>query len=281
MKIFITGGTGFIGKHVVERLQGGKHSLLLLCRNPEKAKKLFSKQKNIAFMKGDLSRIDLWKGALRRFKPEGALHCAAEGIPDYGFSVASKNLRYGLALIRALGEAGCKSMVTAGTCWEYTHPNAYAASKTALRELGHFAAKEYGMRFLWGRIFFAYGTGQKKDSLIPYLIANMKKGVSPRLKHPNAAEDFIHVRDVADALIAILLKSKKEYAVYNIGTGKATRVSEIVTRIARYFDISLPGFSKKIFPDVLVADNKTLQQELKWRPRVSMARGIKGMIDYF
>lgn len=282
MKIFITGGSGFIGRHAVtELLRSEKHSLLLLSRDSKRTKELFPRSKRFSVIEGDLADMNAWKAKVKKFKPEGAIHLAAEGIPDYGFISSAQNLRYGLELTEFLGSIGCKSMVTAGTCWEHTSQNAYAAAKNALREVGRFAAQKNGMRFLWGRIFFAYGPGQKTASLIPFLISHMKRGIVPALKNSDGANDFIFVHDVARALIVILLRSKQAYAVYDIGTGRAARVGDIADMIARHYNLRETYHRRKRVSDALVADTRAIRKELNWRPQVTLAEGIRKTLKEF
>ena len=83
MRIFITGGTGFIGRHVVEKLQSEGHDLLILSHRPKIATSLFGTLKKVTLVKGGLSNINNWKNKVKLFKPKAAIHMAWEGIPDY------------------------------------------------------------------------------------------------------------------------------------------------------------------------------------------------------
>src|SRR5581483_8361008 len=104
MRIFITGGTGFVGKHAVEELQKGGHQPLLLSRRDPK--KLFKSSRGLKFLRGDLADISRWKRQLASFKPQAALHMAWEGIPDYGPEMSVKNIDLSAELMRILGEIG-------------------------------------------------------------------------------------------------------------------------------------------------------------------------------
>lgn len=203
-----------MGKHVIRELQKRNHKLLVLLRNGAKgdSQSAFSSKRNLILLRGDLSNVAQWRKKLFAFKPQAALHLAWEGIPDYGLETSLKNFSQGIALTRVLGEAGCKKVVATGSCWEYGRDsgkisedadprpaNAFSAAKTALHWLGREAAKEYGMEFIWARIFYVYGPGQKASSLIPHLIADKLHGVLPAIKNPNGGNDFVYVGDVARA----------------------------------------------------------------------------------
>ena len=234
MRIFITGGTGFIGRPTVLELQKCGHQLLLLAPESRRESSERFGGRGIPLTKGDLGNPKKWEVAVKRFRPEAALHMAWEGLPDYGEDISEKNLIQGLRFYRLLGKIGCKKVVTTGSCWEYgirqgklsedmpLHPfNAFSAAKNALHWFGECIAGDYDMQFIWTRLFFVYGPGQRKESLIPYLISCKKMGIKPEIKNPNKGNDFIYVNDIALALGILLEKRIKGSGVtYNIGAGR-------------------------------------------------------------
>ena len=72
-RVFITGATGFIGSQVVEELQGGRNTLLVVCQEPPETLPL-SGMPNVNIVQGDLSDIDRWKAEVRRFDPQVTVH---------------------------------------------------------------------------------------------------------------------------------------------------------------------------------------------------------------
>ncbi len=296
MKVFITGGTGFIGRHVVQELQGSGNTLLLLSRQSGKARSL-SAMANVSVVEGDLSDIGGWRSEVERFRPDAAIHLAWEGLPDYSAGKSASNLKYGLDLLTMLAEAGCKSTVSTGSCWEYgeqsgkvgedmpVYPyNAFTAAKDALHRMGREIARESGMNFIWTRLFYVYGPGQKETSLIPYIIVSVKNGKKPELKTPSARNDFVYVGDVARAIAAILKKTP-EYGVYNIGSGVITGVRQIIEIICNKFDFSCkingsdeaagsPSFNFQ-------ADISKIINDTGWGPEAGIEEGIQRTIDSY
>lgn len=282
MRIFITGGTGFIGKPLLELLSP-KHQLLVLSRRPPK-----KNQNNITFIKGNLSNLPRLKSYIKRFKPEAIIHLAWEGLPDYSVSQSFKNLKYSLDLMLLAQEIGCSKFLGAGTCWEYgqrsgklseelaSQPlNIFALAKDCFRRLGEAVSREGKISFVWMRFFYVYGPGQKSSSLIPHLIRSLKKGKRPVVKTPEARNDFIYVEDVARAIAEIAARAKSS-AIYNIGSGKLTRVGEIVK-------IIYPEYTYRIKrrESAFYADLRKIRKEIGWQPKVDIKNGIRTTVNWF
>ncbi|MBU0536631.1 MAG: NAD-dependent epimerase/dehydratase [Nanoarchaeota archaeon] len=279
MKIFITGGTGFIGRYILDRLRN--HDILLLVHEPEE----FSSD-NINRIYGNLGDINRWKSDVKKFQPEACLHMAWEGIPDYGPESSIRNLGYGIELIKMLGEIGCKKFVSTGSCWEYgsergmlkeddaVRPkNAFSAAKNCLHWIGKEIAEKNGMIFVWTRLFYVYGPGQRPGSLIPSIIDCIKKGKQPDIKNPGNRNDFVYVEDVADALRLIVEKADKS-TIYNIGSGESTRVKKVAEIIAGIYgkDIDIGEQGDSDFS----ADISRING-LGWSPRTGLEQGISKM----
>jgi nucleoside-diphosphate-sugar epimerase len=250
MKIFITGGTGFIGKYVVQELLSKGHELLVNSDIPGN-----QSDNGLRFIVGNLNEIDHWWPEVIRFAPDAAIHLAWEGIPDYSAKMSEVNLTHGLRLYRLLGQAGCKKILSSGSCWEYglfkgclhesqpVYPyNAFTAAKNALHFLGKEIAAEYEMSFIWTRLFYVYGPGQRAQSLIPFIINEVLSGRELKLKSVNDQLDFIYVEDVAKAF-DLILSNECSHSVYNIGSGRKTAVKEIVKIIYQKLQKPLPALT--------------------------------------
>lgn len=272
MKIFITGGSGFIGKHLVKKL------------GEEKNNKLFLLSKNLA-------DIESWRKEVEDFKPDVAIHLAWEGLPDYSAETSIKNLKYGLDLIKMLAEIGCKRVMSVGSCWEYGEQsgrlkenavlkpnNAFSAAKNALHQLGGEIAKENNIQFIWVRLFYVYGIGQRETSLIPYLINCAKTGKTPDIKNASAKNDFIYIEDVIEA-ISMLVKKCKKSGVYNIGSGHLTSIQEIIKMIFNNFGLDYQCKENKICNSSdFYSDISKIKKEVGWKPKVAIKEGIKEMV---
>lgn len=291
MRIFITGGTGFNGKYVLQKLDNGTNKILALSRNANK----LALSKNVSALTGDLAAINSWGHTLKKFKPQAAVHLAWEGIPDYDIQNSIKNLNYGLALIKLLAKTSCQTILVTGTIWEYGNQtgklsedfcikefNALTASKNSLHLLGREIAKDYNINFIWTRLSNSYGPGRHESSLIPYLIKSVQSKKEIKIRDPNSQNDFIYVEDVAEAICRLLLRYNKS-GVFNIGSGELISVKAIIKKIFKILKAKQNyrlTDSKQIDSfSYAYADISRIKQEVGWHPKIDIDEGLKKTIE--
>lgn len=295
MRVFVTGGTGFIGTHVVKELQSEEHTLLLLSRQSKNVSS-WSKMPNVDIVQGDLSDTASWANRVERFKPQAAIHLAWESLPNYDAKTSIKNINYGLNLITLLAESGCESVICTGSCWEYGQPtgklhedialkpsNAFTAAKNALHWMGRELAKEHNMRFIWTRLFYVYGPGQRETSLIPYIINFVRKGKKPEIRTPLTRNDFVYVEDVARAISAIVKNPQKD-GIYNIASGSSTSIQQVVEIVCDKlgFPYEANALDNQTNNSVnFWADISKIKKDTGWEPQMGIKEGIQKTIDYY
>lgn len=291
MKIFVTGGSGFVGKHVVNKLAENRDNELSVLSRSEKSKSLLPS--NIKIIVGDLSNINEWADELRRFQPEVTIHLAWQGIPDHGYEMSYKNLTNSLNLFVLLREIQCKKIICPGSCWEYgqktgimdekkplipTDP--FTAAKVAIYLMGQDVFKDTDTKFIWARFFYVYGPGQRAASLIPHIIKSVSEGKKPDIRTPNARNDFVYVKDVADALHELVLKGNS--GIYNIGYGSTMSVKEIIGVVSKKmkFNIDLNTLAGVNEEKVdFWADLSKIKADTGWTPKTDIKEGIENYID--
>ena len=246
MRIFITGATGFIGNHLIKELKKTDANLLVL-----------SRQKNtfdgVEWCQADITNINKIKTYVSEFKPEVVYHLAWEGIPDFSKENSEKNLNNSINLLDVvLKIKECRKIIVAGSCWEYNKlygqcyeyekvepKSEFAKAKYSLFKYLDQETKKYNKSLNWFRIFFAYGSGQKKTSLIPSIISSIRKGEEVLINNPNNKNDFIFISDVIKVLLAAIFQDV-ENGIYNIGSGTSYSVKEISNIIYEKLKLDSP-----------------------------------------
>ena len=225
--IVLTGGSGFIGRHVRACATASGIPVTLLSRSP------LSRESNEELVLVDELHDADWPTIGRRFAEWALLHLAWGGLPNYESSRhLGLELPRQIAALRAAIKSHPARLVVSGTCFEYgnltgsiceSHPcqptTAYGESKRRLLDecLGWMQNGDVGL--VWFRIFYPYGPGQRKDSLFGQLqTAAAIPGSTVLLQQPSRRSDFLPVSEVARDLVAAAV-SGAACSILNLGSG--------------------------------------------------------------
>lgn len=294
MRIFLTGATGFIGRHVLQAL-GTEHEIIALTSHAPAVSPL----PHISFVQGDLLREGEITRLFRRFPADTLLHLAWH-VPPGAFWDSPSNMDWvaaGLSLARAFVERGGTRMVFAGSGAEYDwnapmplkedvsplKPRSlYGVCKNSLRQIVEAYAASVGISCLWCRIFWPYGPGEAPEKFLSGIMRSLGRGEVAVCRGANLKRDYIHVEDAAHAL-ALAAQSPLTGAL-NIGRGEAVSLGQMARLAAAA--VGRPDLLKlesaeisEAAPEVIVASTERLSRELGWKPRYSLTEGIAGMAE--
>jgi len=244
-KILITGGTGFVGKQLVQELYRRDVMLRLIVRKGKKNQLPITQEKIEIVETNDLfsESVDWWKEQCEGI--DTVLHLAWYAKPGkYLLSNLNTHCLHGsLNIAWGAIKADVRRFVGVGTCFEYDlsvgvlsietplRPSTpYAASKAALYfSLEHWL-KNNGIEFSWCRLFYLYGKGEDSHRLVPFLRSRLEKGEPAELTSGNQIRDFLDVVDAAK-MIADLTLSIQTGPV-NICSGLPITVRQLAEQIA-------------------------------------------------
>lgn len=291
-KVLITGGTGFIGRNVVDELisRGWEvHSLVFPPFAPEK--------EGLIQYEMNLMDTDAVNKFLKEHNFENLIHLAWYVGPKC--HVHDLNLDWTLAtlnLLKNFKENGGKRFAGAGTISEYeykygylledetpTSPKTlYGESKNSIYKIASVYCKQNGIEFKWPRIFNLYGPAEKSQRLMPSVINSCLKGEDVKVSDCLKFQDYLHVKDTACGIVDVF-ESDIEGAV-NICSGKPVQLRAIVEKIAELTNFKgeiLWGAIPAAFGDEVVVGNNEKLKSIGWNQKYSLEEGLKETIDWW
>lgn len=239
MRLFLTGGTGFIGSYVLAAALLSGHQVCALRRTADSSP-VIPLPRQPEWCTGTLANIprSMLDGV------DAVLHLASVGVSPRRVPwhvLVEVNVLGSLHLFDLARNAGIRRYVVAGTCHEYGEsarrysaipPNAplepitaYGASKAAAFHLLRAFATEHELEFFYGRIFTVYGDGQFSGNFWPSLRRAALAGEDFPMTSGRQIGDFIHASVVADYLLNACSRQDIISAVpfvANIGTGEGS-----------------------------------------------------------
>lgn len=303
MKILVTGGAGYIGSVIVERLlQAGKTPIVYdnLSKGHREAV-----APGAVLIEGDLADRHGLVKTLKDFHCEAVIHLAALSLvgesvvrPDLYFE---NNVVGGLQLLEAMREAGLSQLVFSSTAAVYGTPstipitedsptfptNPYGESKLAFERMLPWYEQAYGIRSIRLRYFNAAGASERygedhtpETHLIPNVL-RVAAGLAPTVSifgedydtpDGTCVRDYIHVEDLADAHLLALSAVKTRSGVYNLGYGSGYSVAEVVEmarQVTGRWISTEPSPRRPGDPPILIASADRCRRDLGWQPRKS------------
>lgn len=291
-RILVTGGTGFIGSHLLIRLceMGAHVHAVSRAQQPET-------NLNIQWYQGDLADLPTARSLMKAVKPQVIYHLASHVVGARGAEAIVPTFQCNLAttvnLLTAAQTIGCDRFILCGSleepssnASEVVPSSPYAVTKWASSAYARMFHALYQFPAVILRVFMVYGPGQRDlNKLIPYVIGSLLKGNVPELTSGQRAIDWIYVDDVVEAFLAAALAENVGGKTIDIGSGKTETVRGLVRTLARLMENEeAPSFGTRpdrLLEQVRVADLHAAETFLRWAPQVSLDEGLKRTIDWY
>lgn len=301
MRILITGGCGFIGLPLTEACAGAGHDVLVLDNFFTAGPDRIAKEVDVQIEECDLRDEERTSSLTLAFRPDVIIHLAALHFIPYCDAHPMDTMQVnmgGTRSIMAAGEAaGAPPFILASSAAVYpASPEAlseavapgpmdiYGYSKWAAELLLEKHAARTGAGATALRLFNVFGPRETNPHLIPEIVEQLKSGDTLHLGGLDSRRDFIFVDDVVQAVLTVVGKPQPGVRVFNVGTGRASSVREVVDAVRSILgrQVSIEQQAERMRPvdrPVLLADTTRMTEAHGWRASTSLKQGLRMLLD--
>lgn len=301
MRILITGGAGFLGAALANRLVAQGRTVLVLDDLTAGDPRRLDPQ--VLFNRGDVRDVPKLWTLLQGV--DCVYHLAARvRVPEsihYPSDYNQVNVGGTVALMEAVRDTGVSRVVFTSSAALYgeqarqpiredqpARPDSpYGVSKLAAEHYVSTLGELYGIETVSLRIFNTYGPGQELPPsyppVIPQLLKQAQTGGSVVIfGNGDQTRDFVYIDDVMDALVAAATATGVNRAVINIGSGSEISINDLAARVLRItgsranilHNVGSPGGVSR-----LVADVRLARELFGWQPKTSLDQGLKLTVE--
>ena len=299
-KILVTGGAGFIGSHLVDRLIKKGHQVVVV-------DKLYTGKKKNLNPKAKFYQFDIQNrkvfNIFKREKPDIVYYLSGpinlrRKIDDPLFEKSLNILGSFKKILDYSHSLEIKKFVfisSGGAIYEEANiiPTSenYPASPTSIYGLANLImekfleeySKAHHLNFIILRLSNVYGPRQWKSGIIPSFITSLLKNKSSIIYgNGKQTRDFIYIDDAVEAMIVAAKIKEKE--IFNVGSGREVSINQLYKKIAKILDkkIELKYFlSQDAGIKRSALDFSKIKKNLGWQPKYDLERGLKETIKWF
>jgi len=310
MKVFVTGGAGYVGSHCSRLLRESGHQLLIYDNLSAGHRAAVEPGELIV---GDLGDAKTLMATMREFQPEAVMHFAAstavgESVKD-PLGYYRNNVMNTIILLETMKELGVKKLVFSSTCATYGIPPAtpitedmplnpvspYGRTKLMMEQVYADCARAWNLGFAALRYFNASGASfdasigedhTPETHLIP-IVLQVALGQRESVQifgddYPTpdgtCIRDYIHVEDLADAhLRALLALEPGKQLILNLGTGQGNSVREVIDVVEKVTGKKIKtqmGPRREGDTPILYAEPSKAKAVIGWRARIDKIEDI-------
>ena len=297
-KVLVTGGAGFIGSHLVDRLVKEKKKVVVIDNLfIGKLRKLKLNYKKIKFIKADIRNYKKIEKYFKNVSTVYHLAALADIVPsidnpdDYystnvtgTYNVLKASKKYHVKRFIYSASSSCygipKKYPTSENC-EISPQYPYALTKRLGEELVLHFGKLYKINSTSLRFFNVYGLRSRTSGTYGavfgvFLAQKLANKPLTVVGDGKQTRDFTFVTDVVSAIIKVAKSKNLSNEILNVGSGKTVSVNKIVDLLGgKYISIpKRPGEPKSTFADISKILKKT-----NWKPEIKIEKGIKIMLN--
>jgi len=305
MRVLVTGGSGFLGAAVVRALLDRGDTTIAYDTQPGISAQAAAADRLIQ-VTGDITEPQSLVRAVQAHRPEAVIHCAAivSVLSSIGspLEIVRVNVEGSINVFEAMRHASIRRCIHISSEEAYgafrsdrideTHPldpaMPYGICKAAVEHLGRTYRDLHGLEVINLRPSWVYGPGLPRDR-IPKNLVDAALAGRP-LHIPSGADtaiDHTYIDDVVAAILMALDHPKHRYDAYNVGSGRAVTVSELIAVVREF----VPGAGLSVGPGTYrhggrieivrkgALDVSRAAAEFGWRPRFDIRAGLAAYVN--
>lgn len=304
-KVLVTGGSGFIGSHLIPELLDAEYDVYSLERYVT-GRYILGGRRIAKTIFADLHDYFTIRDLIRKIQPDAVIHLASISAVSYSYNhpneVVETNLLGTINLAEScLREAPhFKHFLFAGTSEEYGNqetlpikenaelcPNSpYAASKVAADKYLQYMRDAYGFPVTILRNFNTYGRKDNTHFVVERTITQMLKEKVVTLGDPSPVRDFLYVDDHVNSYLTCLGNKKAIGEVFNFCTGRGASIAQLVDLTGK-----LTNFKGEVIWNTiprrpldiakLVGNYSKAEKSLGWKPKYTLGKGLEVAINFW
>ena len=282
-KILIVGGSGFLGSKILQTLSNSDSYLIYVYDFKKKIN--YEENKQINFI--DIQDCDL-KQLFEKNNFHFIINAAVVYDSEFKFKVFDTNFIMPLKLIEYGKKNGCKNFIFFDSFFskfeKYNKKNNYINSKKYFK---NEISNQKGIKSFNLMLEHMYGPNDNPNKFIEIVNQNMHNKIDKMdLTLGNQKRYFVHVEDVCDLVVCIIIKiTSLKIKNYNfeVGNGKSISIRDFLTTMKIIFNsninLNFGGIEENKFEiNDSFSNINTIPSQLNWKPKISIDKGIKSLI---
>jgi len=302
LKFLVTGGAGFVGRHLVAKLLHDGHNITIFDNFSSSSKNDISHllENGVSLVTGDILDYDLLLKSMANHDfvihlaaqtnilqsitdPETTIDIIVEGTVNVLKSCVKTNVK-GLVSTSSAAVYGDSPDAPISENSQLSPVSSYGASKLVTEYNLQAFSRSFGLNCISLRLFNVYGNGQSSEAgVIRKFLKNISEGIPLEIFGDGTqTRDFVHISDVIEAFYcAIRNIDTKRGKIYNIGSGSATSINELASLLisSKGKDLqvihkpALEGEIKDSKADISLAEN-----DIGYSPQMSLSDGLASLV---
>ena len=300
--VLMTGGTGFIGSHLVDELLKNDYKVFLLSHafsDPYRIKSHLDKVKFYYVDKGETEK------AFKENRIDYMIHLATKYIKNHQSidevnEMVQANVVFPTRLCELCVRHQVRYFINTGTFFEYEMKdspikesdrlgayNYYAATKLAFIEMLKYYVRDFDFHAVDFKLFPPFGD-RDNEKLMAFLVKSIIQSKEVEMSGGEQMWNFTYVKDIVQAYLLALAKFEElnGYEVFNIGYDEAVSIKEVVNKFEMISGKKMNvKWGAKLYPEKEIfyvsCDNLKLRSLLGWEPKYGIDKGLEATYNYF